>query len=91
MLTSLTSRRKTFIAHVTVDCSSLQSTSSDTRSERMLQIIDWVRSSPEREAIHITLRSAMNNRSGRMLKNTLQALGCQVSTYQPQYACTAAA
>ena len=44
------------------------------------KLIAWVRSYPERKDIHVYLCNAMKSGGIRKLQNTLQALGCTVTT-----------
>jgi hypothetical protein len=65
---------------VTLDCSSI-GLSRSLRDEGHAgdQLLDWVRSHPNRQSVHVVLRTSINDRRGKILKNRLQALGCTVT------------
>lgn len=43
------------------------------------QLVNWVTNYPRRSAIHVVLRSTVNDRMARRLKSQLQSLGCRVT------------
>jgi hypothetical protein len=59
-----------------IDCSAAISQSAQ---EDIRTMIGWVESQPKRRSIHVILRFATSNPTGRKLKTLFQALGCTVS------------
>ncbi len=64
---------------LTLDCSALPLEIA-SREPQVQALLEWVRSLPRRDGVRITLRSPLMDKSSRALKNTLQALGCRVTT-----------
>jgi hypothetical protein len=61
------------IQHVDIDCSAVANS-----SQELAPLIGWVQTVPQRSNIHVTLRFATANATGRRLKSIFQSLGCRV-------------
>lgn len=75
-ITSTSSYSLSTIQRVVIDCAALRSDRSLT--EELEQLLGWVRSVPQRSAVHVTLRHATASVTGRRLKSVFQSLGCTV-------------
>ena len=76
-ITSTNTFRLFTIQHVDIDCRALP---SDVQlQDQLSQLIGWVQSVPQRSQVHVMLRGATGNVTGRKLKSMFQSLGCTVS------------
>lgn len=76
-ITSTSTFSLSTIQRVVIDCAALASGRSAT--DELGELLGWVRSVPQRSAVHVTLRHATANATGRRLKSIFQALGCTVT------------
>ena len=83
MLTSTTTAGWTKAAHVIVDWSQPQSAPLCDHVE-MNDLLRWIRTYPERTAIHVYLSRTPDTQQSRTLQNTLQSLGCRVTMRSTQ-------
>jgi hypothetical protein len=73
-------------AQVIVDWSQPQSAPELTGDETLdrAALLEWIRTYPQRSAIHVFLRSSLSNQKNRKLQSTLQSLGCKVTSRSQQ-------
>ena len=65
------------IQRVIVDCAAMQRLPQ--AQQELRAIIGWIEGQVQRSCVHVTLRHATQNPTGRKLKSTFQALGCTVA------------
>lgn len=83
MLPSENAAGWTKAAHVIVDWSQPQSAPA-AEAVQMEDLVRWIRTYPERTAVHVYLRRSLTNTRGRLLRNTLQSMGCTVTMRSKQ-------
>jgi Lon protease-like protein len=73
-------------AQVIVDWTQPQSAPEMTGDETVdrAALMEWIRTYPQRSAIHVYLRSSLSNQKNRKLQSTLQSLGCRVTSRNTQ-------
>ncbi len=84
--TTPTGNTWTKAAQVIVDWTQPQSAPAMTGDETVdrAALMEWIRTYPQRSAIHVYLRSSLSDQSNRKLQSTLQSLGCRVTSRNTQ-------
>ena len=80
--TPITSNKNpwTKAAHVIVDWSDAAADREGEIDVRLSDLVHWVRTTPERAAVHVVLRRALHQGArNRRVQSTLQSLGCRVT------------
>lgn len=73
-------------ARVIVDWSDCEHDAREETELRMQDLMEWVRTYPQRSAVHVVLRRSLHlHHHNRQIQSALQSLGCTVTmrSYQP--------
>jgi hypothetical protein len=65
---------------VLIDWSSMLPVLPGSDNQEVENMLEWVRSHPQRGQLHVYLHRTLPHASARRLQNMLQALGCKVTT-----------
>jgi hypothetical protein len=69
------------LSRLVIDCTEICAAAATNVSEtEMDKLLDWVRTYPRRDEIHVYLRNSLKHRPVRRLQRTLLSLGCTVTT-----------